>query len=72
MSLPNVLEVTKALYCKLDQLNIQAIQDKTVVLSIGATGCGKSTMFASLVHGPRALEKKKIKLEVSGNQLSKQ
>ena len=34
------------------------------MIAIGNTGCGKSTMFSSLLYGPGALEKKAIFEEV--------
>lgn len=38
--------------------------DQDMVIAIGNTGCGKSTMFSSLLYGPDALEKKAIFEEV--------
>lgn len=35
-------------------------KDQDVVLAIGTTGCGKSTMLNSLIWGPESLEIKKI------------
>ena len=60
LNLQNLIEVTEAIYAKLEEQNIKSLGDKTIVLSLGSTGCGKSTMFASLVHGPEALETKRI------------
>jgi ABC-type dipeptide/oligopeptide/nickel transport system ATPase component len=34
------------------------VQDKSLLLSIGNTGCGKSTMMTSLMFGTKALEVK--------------
>lgn len=34
--------------------------DQNVILAIGTTGCGKSTMLNSLIWGPKSLSMKKI------------
>lgn len=36
---------------------VKSCKDKDIVLCLGATGCGKSTMISSLVYGPDSLEK---------------
>lgn len=46
-----------------DLLNI--FKDKNLILPIGYTGCGKSTLITSLVFGPESLEKKAIVRQVT-------
>jgi len=41
------------------------VQDKSLLLSIGNTGCGKSTMFNSLIYGPECLKRKTEKVEIA-------
>ena len=35
-----------------------------IILAVGNTGCGKSTMLTSLMYGPEALELTKIDYEI--------
>ena len=44
-----------------EQLN--QIEGKEVILAIGQTGCGKSTMLTALVYGPQALQQEKLEKE---------
>lgn len=41
----------------------EAADDAEIVLAIGNTGCGKSTMLTSLVDGPNSLQVKTYKEE---------
>jgi predicted GTPase len=43
---------------------LQKIEGKNIILAVGNTGCGKSTMLTSLMYGPEALELKKIDYEI--------
>lgn len=43
---------------------LEKADDKEIVVALGNAGCGKSTMFTSLVHGPEALERKKVEYEL--------
>ena len=38
-----------------DRLDVKELRDKDLVLAIGNTGSGKSTIFSSLVFGPENL-----------------
>ena len=42
-----------------------------MVIALGYTGCGKSTMFYSLAFGPKSLKKSKIGIEVNDDIVSK-
>ena len=46
----NLVNLAMALKLVFDQL--EAAQDADLVLAVGNTGCGKSTMLSSLVYGP--------------------
>lgn len=46
----NLVNLAMALKLVFDQL--EAAQDANLVLAVGNTGCGKSTMLSSLVYGP--------------------
>lgn len=54
--------------------SLEKIKDSDVVLVIGNTGSGKSTMLSSLLRGSQTLEKKTIKftIEVMQKDGSKQ
>lgn len=39
---------------------LDLIKGHEIILAIGNTGCGKSTMLTSLVFGPGALEEREI------------
>ena len=43
---------------------VKVVKDQDVVVALGNTGCGKSTMFTSLIHGPEALEIQKKEEEI--------
>ena len=57
-------ELVKNLKKADDELNI--LQDEDIVVVIGNTGCGKSTMLSSLIYGVSSLYEKKIQIEVPG------
>ena len=42
---------------------IEKADDKEIIVALGNPGCGKSTLFTSLVHGPQNLERKKVEYE---------
>lgn len=63
----------------LDQIygQLEVAKDADLILAIGSTGCGKSTMMTSLVFGPNALEIKTINKDIEimdrdGNRKVKQ
>ena len=66
-SLENLIAVCEAVFKNLDQ-----IRDCELIMAIGNTGCGKSTMISSLVFGPEMheLTSKKEKKEINGVQKS--
>jgi ABC-type nitrate/sulfonate/bicarbonate transport system ATPase subunit len=43
---------------------LKDINQGNLILAVGTTGCGKSTMFTSLMFGSDALEEAKIKYEI--------
>jgi ABC-type nitrate/sulfonate/bicarbonate transport system ATPase subunit len=43
---------------------LQQVNDKNVIMAIGNTGCGKSTMLNGLVLGPESLEETTITVEM--------
>jgi len=53
-SLENIVAILEQAFKSLEFLN-----DKNIILAVGNTGCGKSTMLTSLMYGPEALELKK-------------
>lgn len=55
--------VSKAIY-QMDSI-LQQLQreENTLILAIGSTGCGKSTMFTSLIEGPKSLAVTEIDIE---------
>ena len=54
----NLVMILEEAYPKLD-----VVDDANLILAIGVTGGGKSTMLTSLVFGPQALELQKTKVE---------
>ena len=44
-------------------IDLEKIEDKDVIIVLGNTGCGKSTMLNSLLLGPDSLEETTIKIE---------
>ena len=59
VSLDNLVMILEEAYKKLNDIN-----HANLILAIGSTGCGKSTMLTSLMFGPDALENKKTKKEI--------
>ena len=45
--------------------NLKKLQSKNIILAVGNTGCGKSTMLTSLMYGPESLETIKIDYEIT-------
>ena len=58
-NLKNIVSACKEVFPILEKAN-----DKEIVVALGNPGCGKSTMFTSLVHGAEALERKKVEYEL--------
>lgn len=59
MTLDNMVLVLEQAYRTLQHIN-----DANLILAVGNTGCGKSTMMTSLMFGSDALEVKKGKKEI--------
>ena len=57
-TLKNIVSACKQVFPVMEKAD-----DKEIVVALGNPGCGKSTMFTSLVHGPEALERKKVEYE---------
>jgi len=51
------------------QKELKILSKGNIVLVVGYTGCGKSTMLSSLIYGPKTLELTKV--EVVGNKKNK-
>lgn len=66
-TLENLIDVCQAVFA-----NLEHIRDCELIMAIGNTGCGKSTMISSLVFGPEMheLTNKKEKKEINGVQKS--
>ena len=58
-TLTNFKENLNKVFVYLENL-LRSLDFNKSVLFIGNTGCGKTTMIASLIYGPDALEEKKI------------
>ena len=58
VTLSNLVKVCKLAF---DQIEKTGIQGKGLILALGNTGCGKSTMISSLVFGAKRHEVKKVK-----------
>lgn len=43
-------------YLVMAKENLELLKDGNVVLMLGNTGCGKSTILSSLVYGPQNLQ----------------
>ena len=43
---------------------VKCVEEQDVVVALGNTGCGKSTMFTSLIFGTEALELKVLQQKV--------
>lgn len=56
VTLDNLVMILEEGYKTLSEVN-----NANLILAIGSTGCGKSTMLTSLIFGPDALEVKKSK-----------
>ena len=54
-----IVSILKAAFMNLDLIN-----DKDLVILLGNTGCGKSTMLNSILLGPDTLHETQIKKEI--------
>ena len=61
----NLSSLVKCLEKAYADINIDKYANKNLVIAIGNTGCGKSTMLSSLLFGPDSLMIKKIKKEIT-------
>lgn len=59
VSLDNLVMILEEAYKMLNEVN-----HANLILAIGSTGCGKSTMLNSLMFGADSLEMKKSKKEI--------
>ena len=59
VSLDNLVMILEEAYKTLNEVN-----NSNLILAVGSTGCGKSTMLTSLMFGSEALEMKKSKKEI--------
>ena len=57
----SLFEIVKILQKMDDELKI--INNGNLILVVGNTGCGKSTMLSSLIYGPEKLQKTTITME---------
>lgn len=55
-TLTNLVSILKWAFEK-----VKCVENQDVVVALGNTGCGKSTMFTSLIYGSDALELKVLK-----------
>ena len=55
-SIGNIAEVLNAALTKFEEVN-----EKNVILAVGNTGSGKSTMLTSLIYGTEMLEESELK-----------
>lgn len=58
-TLSNIVDILEAVLVKIKQFET-LIQNDTLVVAIGNTGTGKSTLLSSLVFGPESLEPVKM------------
>ena len=64
-TLENLMNVLKQAYDYMDHVGLSKnTSENNLIVAIGNTGCGKSTMLTSLVYGPEALSTKKLEYEV--------
>ena len=56
LTLENLMNVLKQAYEYLDNVGLSKnASQNNLIVAIGNTGCGKSTMLTSLVYGPESL-----------------
>ena len=60
----NLHNIKRALELAFLELDFDQIKDQDVVLAVGNTGSGKSTMLTALIFGPNELHLTKIKKEI--------
>ena len=66
LNLPcNLENITRCLNSAFKSL--KQVKDKNVIMAIGNTGCGKSTMLNALVYGTEVLQETTISFEVEVN-----
>lgn len=63
ITLENIVRIGQAAFEK-----IACVKDKDLVIGIGNTGSGKSTVLSSLAFGPQNHEEKKIKIQADADQ----
>jgi len=59
LNLENLVAILERAY-----KTLKDIHQANLILAVGNTGCGKSTMLTSLMFGTDALEEKKIEYEI--------
>ena len=59
LNLANLVAILERAY-----KTLKDIHQANLILAVGNTGCGKSTMLTSLMFGTDALEEKKIEYEI--------
>lgn len=57
---PLTLNLLVKIVKKIQKLHLSEIEGKEVIICLGLTGCGKSTMLTSLVYGPGSLEEQRV------------
>ena len=55
LTIDNIAEVLKAAFTKYHEA-----KDKDIIVAVGNTGCGKSTMLTSLIYGTDMLKSVKL------------
>ena len=65
LNLSNIVEVSKV---AID--TISHLKDKELLVVVGNTGCGKSTMISSLAFGPQMHRLASVKLDKQGSSSS--
>ena len=70
MSLRSVIDTMDCVYRVIEERDFKSLKEKTVIIALGSTGVGKSTMLNSLIYGPEALEIKKIERQNSSASTS--
>lgn len=61
----NLSSLVKCLEKAFSDIKLEKYTNKNLVIAIGNTGCGKSTMLSSLLFGSDSLMLKKIKKEIT-------
>lgn len=71
LSFKSLIDTMENVFDMLQDRGFASLKDKTVVIALGSTGVGKSTMLNSLTFGPQALEMKKIEKPATSQTGSK-